>query len=156
MAPNPTTVNYSALVADEPNQMVQVAAPATLPEGYHFEASFEGNVFTVAVPAGGVTEGQLLTVPYSSTGLLHPTFRSEADAFFATSEIPMGRWRDGLCDCFRSVSKLHSGLIILKSSRFYVSSLTSAPNFHFELGLALFTLRSSVLGACRNYLMLKS
>ena len=46
MAPNPT---YSALVTDEPNQMVQVAAPATLPEGYHFEASFEGNVFTVAV-----------------------------------------------------------------------------------------------------------
>jgi hypothetical protein len=29
--------------------MVQVAAPASLPEGFQFDASFEGRVFTVTV-----------------------------------------------------------------------------------------------------------
>ncbi|KAL7536682.1 hypothetical protein ACHAXR_007331, partial [Thalassiosira sp. AJA248-18] len=42
----------------------QVVAPATLPEGYTFEAEANGHSFTVKVPVGGVEEGQKLSVPF--------------------------------------------------------------------------------------------
>jgi len=94
---------YSALPVAESSDaiLVQVAAPAALPEGFRFEASFEGNTFTVTVPKGGVTEGQTFTVPYtpgSPAGI-----RIETDAFLSVEspDIPTGQWRDGLCDCLR-------------------------------------------------------
>ena len=45
---------------------LEVVAPATLPEGYTFEAEQNGQAFTVEVPIGGVEEGQKFPVPFPS------------------------------------------------------------------------------------------
>jgi Cys-rich protein (TIGR01571 family) len=55
----------------------------------------------VTQPAGGVTEGQMITVPLPTDISPNSENRSETDSFFATPEIPVGKWRDGLCDCLR-------------------------------------------------------
>ncbi len=49
-----------------------------------------------------MTEGQLITVPLPLDVSPHVN-RSETDSFFATPEIPVpvGQWRDDLCDCLR-------------------------------------------------------
>ena len=44
--------------------MVRVVAPATLSAGYTFEASVDDHSFVVAVPDGGVKQGQEFEVPY--------------------------------------------------------------------------------------------
>jgi Cys-rich protein (TIGR01571 family) len=51
----------------QPPIMVQVAAPATLPEGFQFDATFDGTTFTVTVPSGGVRQGQMFEVPFLIT-----------------------------------------------------------------------------------------
>lgn len=51
-----------------PPSAVEVTAPATLAAGYTFNASYEGTVFPVTVPSGGVTEGQKLRVPFQAAG----------------------------------------------------------------------------------------
>eukprot|EP00591_Stephanopyxis_turris_P002748 CAMPEP_0195522202 /NCGR_PEP_ID=MMETSP0794_2-20130614/20099_1 /TAXON_ID=515487 /ORGANISM="Stephanopyxis turris, Strain CCMP 815" /LENGTH=105 /DNA_ID=CAMNT_0040651895 /DNA_START=167 /DNA_END=481 /DNA_ORIENTATION=- len=45
--------------------MIEVVAPATLQEGYTFEAQIgeKGRTFTVTVPPGGVEDGQKFSVP---------------------------------------------------------------------------------------------
>mmetsp|Transcript_18076 Transcript_18076/g.28353 ORF Transcript_18076/g.28353 Transcript_18076/m.28353 type:complete len:341 (-) Transcript_18076:578-1600(-) len=91
---------------------VQVIAPATLNAGYTFDASYEGNTFTVTVPEGGVVKGQRFIVPYIPpavaaegtpiiTGapllpLYSPNMRGTGEY-----RIPTGAWRDSLCDCFK-------------------------------------------------------
>jgi hypothetical protein len=73
--------------------MMQVTAPATLPEGYQFEARMgERTVVTVTVPQGGVEKGQSFSVPLPDT----------MDAMITGSgvHIPVGQWRDGLFDIF--------------------------------------------------------
>ena len=45
-------------------EKVRVVAPATLAEGYSFEAIVDGRMFIVMVPEGGVKEGQEFEVPY--------------------------------------------------------------------------------------------
>lgn len=66
--------------------LVDVVAPADLPGGYHFEAEIEGRRFLATVPAGGVQKGE--------------TFSSYMrDLEKVGSDIPVGRWRDGLFDC---------------------------------------------------------
>eukprot|EP00579_Thalassiosira_antarctica_P006759 CAMPEP_0201888640 /NCGR_PEP_ID=MMETSP0902-20130614/28095_1 /ASSEMBLY_ACC=CAM_ASM_000551 /TAXON_ID=420261 /ORGANISM="Thalassiosira antarctica, Strain CCMP982" /LENGTH=261 /DNA_ID=CAMNT_0048418951 /DNA_START=61 /DNA_END=846 /DNA_ORIENTATION=+ len=79
------------LVADaQAARTVSVEAPSNLDEGYTFEAVHEGNTFLVTVPEGGVTKGQPMVVPFPN------------DAAGGTGfTVPTGRWRDGLCDCFR-------------------------------------------------------
>mmetsp|Transcript_12338 Transcript_12338/g.22439 ORF Transcript_12338/g.22439 Transcript_12338/m.22439 type:complete len:112 (-) Transcript_12338:1854-2189(-) len=52
--PTPT----ASMIAAVP--MIQVIAPATLPEGYTFEADIGGRVIIVTVPVGGIEEGQTI------------------------------------------------------------------------------------------------
>lgn len=70
--------------------MMELVSPATLPENYSFEVDVEGQCLMVTVPAGGVNEGQKISVP----------FPSEYTAVRRVSP-PVGFWKDGLCGCFR-------------------------------------------------------
>lgn len=74
---------------------LEVVAPATLPEGYTFEAEANGHSFAVRVPAGGVEEGQTFSVPFpaGATGY--------SGAAVPRASVPVGAWRDGLCACFK-------------------------------------------------------
>eukprot|EP00934_Nitzschia_sp_Nitz4_P006189 Nitzschia sp. Nitz4//scaffold81_size91200//22870//24707//NITZ4_004980-RA/size91200-snap-gene-0.29-mRNA-1//-1//CDS//3329558692//6179//frame0 len=68
--------------------MVDVVAPSTLPEGYTFEAEIDNKRFLATVPAGGVRKGQTFTC-----------YMRDVDKI--DSDIPVGRWRDELFDCFK-------------------------------------------------------
>ena len=68
--------------------MVDVVAPADLPGGYHFEAEIEGRRFLATVPVGGVQKGETFSC-----------FMRDLEK--VGSDIPVGRWRDGLFDCFK-------------------------------------------------------
>lgn len=74
---------------------LEVVAPATLPEGFTFDAEANGRTFPVTVPAGGVVEGQKFSVP----------FPDEFDGFSGVAirgtTVPEGYWKDDLCACFR-------------------------------------------------------
>ncbi|KAL3756088.1 hypothetical protein ACHAWU_009390 [Discostella pseudostelligera] len=75
---------------------LEVVAPATLPEGYTFEAEANGHTFNVTVPMGGVEEGQRFSVPFT------PGINSGvAGVAIPRVSVPVGQWKDGLCDCFR-------------------------------------------------------
>lgn len=71
--------------------LVQVVAPATLPEGYEFEAQVGSSVIKVKVPPGGVEEGQKFEIP----------FETQHFTAAAGPNVPVGHWRDGLFDIFR-------------------------------------------------------
>lgn len=86
----------SEKVSPEVNPCLEVEAPATLPEGYTFDAQFDGATFPVTVPAGGVQQGQKFVVPYPAAAR-----ESAAAPAPPRSSIPVGRWKDGLCDCCR-------------------------------------------------------
>lgn len=75
--------------------MIEVVAPATLPENYTFNAEFGGRSFTVVVPQGGVEEGQKFSVPM-------PGGADNFDEAMMRPRIsvPVGHWRDGVCDIF--------------------------------------------------------
>lgn len=67
--------------------LMQVTAPATLPEGHVFETKLGERVVQVIVPPGGVEEGQSFTVPL-------PT--DVESAVHQKIQIPVGHFRDGL------------------------------------------------------------
>merc|ERR1719330_2065941 len=67
--------------------MVQVVAPADLPEGYKFNAMYEEQIFPVEVPSGGLTKGEKLVVPF--------------DPSLVVDGGVTGRWKDDLFDCFK-------------------------------------------------------
>lgn len=67
--------------------VVDVVAPADLQGGYHFEAEVEGRRFLATVPAGGVRKGETFSCHMR-------------DLEQVGSDIPVGRWRDRLTDCF--------------------------------------------------------
>jgi hypothetical protein len=70
--------------------MMEVTAPATLPEGYEFQVVVGNLKFPVTVPLGGIEEGQKFSVPL-------PTHQTTTSAV----SIPVGHWRDeltGLCN----------------------------------------------------------
>ena len=50
-----------------PPVMVRVTAPSSLEEGYTFDAVYNGEVFLVTVPRGGVKAGQIFEVPFLPT-----------------------------------------------------------------------------------------
>jgi Cys-rich protein (TIGR01571 family) len=99
--------------------MVRVTAPSSLEEGYTFDAVYNGEVFPVTVPRGGVKAGQVFVVPfqpaieaiavavveppsYESTPMLQPSL-SASPTRSATINIdpaPLGSWKTGCCDCF--------------------------------------------------------
>jgi hypothetical protein len=67
--------------------VVDVVAPADLQGGYHFEAEVEGRRFLATVPVGGVRKGETFSCHMR-------------DLEQVGSDIPVGRWRDRLTDCF--------------------------------------------------------
>jgi hypothetical protein len=77
--------------------MIEVIAPATLSEGYKFDAQVGDRTFQVTVPPGGVEGGQRFTVPMPSAG-------EGGDGGFGNMmvpkiNVPVGHWKDGICDC---------------------------------------------------------
>jgi len=83
-------VTATAVVAP----MVDVVSPATLEEGYSFQAVLNGVVFPVTVPPGGVKEGQTIKVPFQ------PVAFSELSPLVPSSASTVqGRWKDGIFDC---------------------------------------------------------
>eukprot|EP00584_Thalassiosira_punctigera_P011158 CAMPEP_0172529610 /NCGR_PEP_ID=MMETSP1067-20121228/3655_1 /TAXON_ID=265564 ORGANISM="Thalassiosira punctigera, Strain Tpunct2005C2" /NCGR_SAMPLE_ID=MMETSP1067 /ASSEMBLY_ACC=CAM_ASM_000444 /LENGTH=288 /DNA_ID=CAMNT_0013313699 /DNA_START=21 /DNA_END=887 /DNA_ORIENTATION=+ len=74
---------------------LQVVAPATLAEGYTFEAEANGQRFTVKVPEGGVEKGQTFSVP----------FPASSDGYVGSAiphaSAPVGHWKDDLFGCCR-------------------------------------------------------
>jgi len=76
-------------VSDPTTVMVEVTAPATLKAGYTFRATYDGTVFPVVVPEGGVVEGQKIVVPFDPT------------ASYAAGTTISGAWKDDLCACTR-------------------------------------------------------
>jgi hypothetical protein len=71
-----------------PMGTVDVVAPATLPGGYKFEAEVDGHRFLATVPQGGVEQGETFSCEMRDLDTLY------------VEEIPVGGWRDRLCDCF--------------------------------------------------------
>jgi hypothetical protein len=68
--------------------MMQVVAPANLPEGYTFDAVIGDRSVKVTIPAGGVEKGQTFSVPLPSA----------VESLITGISIPVGHWRDGLFD----------------------------------------------------------
>ena len=68
---------------------LKVTAPATLDEGYSFDATVDGRVFRVTVPEGGVTAGEEFTV-YDSHEVINTGYASNIT----------GKWRNNLFSCF--------------------------------------------------------
>eukprot|EP00804_Cyclotella_cryptica_P019578 CCRYP_014326-RA/>CCRYP_014326-RA protein AED:0.45 eAED:0.45 QI:0/-1/0/1/-1/1/1/0/346 len=79
---------------------VQVIAPATLNAGYTFDAMYDGVTFTVTVPDGGVVKGQRFIVPFSPP-IAEPVVGVPSGRRQRGEDggIPIGVWRDGLCNC---------------------------------------------------------
>jgi hypothetical protein len=71
--------------------MMQVTAPATLPEGYEFDARIGERTVKVVVPEGGVEIGQTFSVPLPEV---------VGSLITGSISIPVGHWRDGLFDIF--------------------------------------------------------
>lgn len=70
--------------------LVEVVAPASLPEGYEFQVVVGNLQFPVQVPPGGIEEGQKFSVPVPAHH--HSTTSSLS--------VPVGHWRDGLNGIF--------------------------------------------------------
>jgi hypothetical protein len=78
------------LQATTATAMMQVVAPATLPEGYEFEASIGDRLVKITVPQGGIEKGQTFSVPLPE----------KVESLISGISIPVGHWRDGLFDIF--------------------------------------------------------
>jgi len=105
----------TAVVAAPTQPMLQITAPADMPEGYEFDAAIgsgdstigngQGNdnsdsnsaataTIKVQVPPGGIEKGQTFSVPF-------PAQMTSQLAAAATIRIPVGNWRDGLFDWWK-------------------------------------------------------
>lgn len=71
--------------------LMQVVAPADLPEGYEFQASMGQRRVKVVVPVGGVERGQRFEVD------LPP----DVDSHLTGISVPVGHWRDSLLALFQ-------------------------------------------------------
>ena len=91
--------------------MVEVVAPATLPEGYKFDAQVGSQLVSVTVQMGGVEEGQRFTIPLtmpssSTAGATSSSSASGGDrANFDIHamaqprvQVPIGTWKDHWCN----------------------------------------------------------
>jgi len=79
---------YGSVADVEPiqaTQLVEVEAPSNLPEGFKFNSVYEGVMFPVIVPAGGVVKGQKIVVPF--------------DPNVAATSTAGPAWKDSLCNC---------------------------------------------------------
>jgi hypothetical protein len=101
--PRPGTQLPTAAVAQA---QIQVVAPATLPEGYEFDAMVGSTTLKVRVPPGGIEKGQSFPVSVTPDLLLRPSHTTHPGGPMnvgtsATISIPVGHWRDSMCHCFR-------------------------------------------------------
>jgi len=83
-----------SLPLSQSTPVIQVVAPATLPEGYQFETTLTATTpgepprtLTVTVPPGGIEQGQTFSVEMPSV---------HRDTMISGISIPVGHWRDGL------------------------------------------------------------
>lgn len=76
--------------------VMEIVAPATLMEGYELETKMGDRVVKVKIPPGGVAKGQTFTVPVPAN--VSPTSTAPA-ANKERYQVPIGHWKDGLCDC---------------------------------------------------------
>lgn len=76
--------------------MIEVIAPATLSEGYKFDAQVGDRTFQVTVPPGGVEGGQKFMVPMNTSS---DNINNFGDMMVPKINVPVGHWKDGLCDC---------------------------------------------------------
>jgi Cys-rich protein (TIGR01571 family) len=74
----------------EARPYLQVVSPATLPEGYTFEAQANGQAITVTVPMGGIEEGQKFDVPVPPGSNINSGARPSGS---------IGHWKDDLIAC---------------------------------------------------------
>jgi len=72
---------------------VEVVPPSNLPEGYVFDVTVGGRTLKARVPLGGVEAGQKFSVPMTKDTIISPATER--------ANIPVGRWRDGLCECLK-------------------------------------------------------
>ncbi|CAB9498421.1 expressed unknown protein [Seminavis robusta] len=67
---------------------VEVVAPMDLQEGYQLQVQVNGVRKSVNVPSGGVKQGESFQAqPYDDNAPTH--------------HIPVGQWRDNICDCLK-------------------------------------------------------
>lgn len=83
--------NPSSVATASAMPMMEVTAPANLPEGYEFDAMLGDSTIKVQVPVGGIEEGQIFSVPMPAT----------ASSMINAIQIPVGEWRDSLWSLFR-------------------------------------------------------
>jgi len=103
--PQKCETNYSSV---EPTQsiveQVQVIAPSHLPEGYVFYATYNGVVFPVTVPPGGITKDEPILCPFKP-----PTVETKNQPFISPIASPYihntnhGHWKDNIFACLRIV-----------------------------------------------------
>jgi hypothetical protein len=84
--------DVSSLPTVAGKSMMQITAPATLPEGYELPVQLGSLQFKVKVPLGGIEQGQAFSVPIPLESTVQPVS--------TVSSIPVGAWRDSECDCF--------------------------------------------------------
>ncbi|KAL7476487.1 hypothetical protein ACHAW6_002345 [Cyclotella cf. meneghiniana] len=89
------TVLLVRTLSSEATSFLEVIAPATLPEGYTFEAKVNGKMIMVTVSMGGVQAGQNFSIPFDSQS------NAYVGALVSPSSVLMGHWKDGLCACCR-------------------------------------------------------
>ena len=76
--------------------MMEIVAPATLMEGYQLQTQIGEQVMTVVIPPGGVEKGQTFSVPMPTQ------HQSQSQTPGVRSmNIPVGHWKDGMCDCMQ-------------------------------------------------------
>lgn len=76
-------------------KLIRVVAPTNLPGGYQIEVTTDSHnpiTFTASVPPKGVKAGDVFLTP-PPPGYVPP---------YPTTEAPVGRWKDGLCDLFNN------------------------------------------------------
>ncbi len=80
-------------------KIVKVIAHEDMKDGVLFQAKYREQHFTIRVPMGGVKEGEIFSSP-----VLHPSdkpnFVVHYECLLDTMEVPKGRWRDRLFQCF--------------------------------------------------------
>jgi len=77
---------------------LKVIAPATLDEGYSFDATVDGRTFRVKVPEGGVQAGEEFVVRDSQEIVAASINDAQNE-----EDAPHGRWRTSIFSCFETL-----------------------------------------------------
>lgn len=96
LVPTPQ-LNSEVLSAVTTRPMLDIVAPATLPEGYEFTVQVGHQTIPVQVPVGGIERGQTFSVPFPDLATTKVSGMATGAAMVA---IPVGHWRDQWYECF--------------------------------------------------------